>query len=78
MPLDPSLLIVQNADPQRNGELADIRRRLTALEQARPTIQQLTGTPTTTPRDGTPAVDTTSTGKLWLRVNGVWRFTALT
>lgn len=62
MPIDPMQNIVMGADPNRSGDIADIRRRLAALEHGNPTIQVLTATSpyplrspsTTDPKPGSP------------------------
>ncbi len=75
MSVDPAF---PPTDPKAGAadRLADITRRLERLEAGNPTIQVVTGTPLTAPRDGTPAVDTDL--KFWVRVGGTWRFTTLT
>jgi hypothetical protein len=60
-----------------SARIASLEAQVRAL-QATPTIQQLTGAPTSAARDGTPAADTTGTGKFWLRINGTWRSVGLT
>jgi len=78
MAQDPRLgLTARNPAEQLGRELAEIKSRISNLERANPAIQQLTGAPTTSPRDGTAAVDTTGTGRLWVRVAGAWVFTPL-
>lgn len=79
MAQDPHLDILAKGrhDTRTANRIGDLERRVRTLEQGRATIQQIAGTPTTDPRDGTAAVDSVAT-KLWLRVNGSWRYTTLT
>jgi hypothetical protein len=57
--------------------LAELERRLDRLERGNPTIIAGTAAPTSTPRDGTPYLETT-TPRLYLRSGGAWRYTTLT
>lgn len=77
MPLDPAAGFPTTPEGRTADRLADHERRLRALEAGGPTIQQIEGAPTSAPRDGTPAVDKTNV-RLWLRVNGSWKYTVLT
>lgn len=77
MPIDPASPQPMDGDSRRSDKLAELERRVATLERAHPVIQVLAGAPTTTPRDGTPAVDSAAV-RLWVRVGGVWRFAALT
>lgn len=79
MPLDPRA--TESADPDLRdvARIVDIERRVRALERGAQamTLPLSAGAPTSTPRDGTAAVDTTNV-RLYLRVNGAWRYVALT
>ena len=77
-PIDPQHegFALGNPDAEIRQQLGDLARRVAALEST-PTIRTNNGGPTSTPRAGTPAVDT-STNRLYLYVNGAWRYTALT
>lgn len=77
MPIDPAAPQPITPDARRADKLADLDRRVAALERAHPVIQVLPGAPTTAPRDGTPAVDSSAV-RLWVRVNGGWHFVTLT
>lgn len=69
--IDPMASLVFSGSHYRDlRRMSDIERRVIALERARPTMQQGTGTPTTAPRDGTAAMDTN--GRLLARINGQW------
>jgi hypothetical protein len=57
--------------------IADLDRRLKAVETSRPGVQVVSGTPTSAPRNGTLAGDSSAV-KLWLFINNGWHFTALT
>jgi len=81
MALDPRLALVGAADPDRAGGqlLSDLGRRVTALEQARPTVQVLAGTPTTSPREGTLVADNSGSRLgVYLPALSGWRFTTVT
>lgn len=75
MSLDPAF-IETSSDGRKADRFAELERRVARLETA-PTIQTFTGSPTSTPRDGTPGAQT-DTPRFWLRIGGVWRFVALT
>lgn len=77
MPIDPHGPIGLDAEQRRADALADLQRRVTVLEHGAPVIQTGLDAPITAPRDGTPYVATTAT-RLWLRVNGEWRYVQLT
>lgn len=77
MPIDPAAPLPTTPDARRADKLAELERRVAALERAHPVIQVLPGAPTTAPRDGTPAVDSSAV-RLWVRVNGGWHFVTLT
>lgn len=66
------------------GDIAAIRSRLSTLEAAtaQPVIRVKAGVPAdgdyaTTPRDGTLVVDSAN-NRLYVRVGGAWKYTALT
>ncbi|MEJ7787495.1 MAG: hypothetical protein WKF96_22045 [Solirubrobacteraceae bacterium] len=65
--------------PDVAASFATLARRIAALERTlgAPTIQQVEAAPTSTVRDGSAVVDTSS-NRLWVRVNGAWRFVGLT
>lgn len=77
MPIDPAAPFATTQEEKTAATLADLRRRLEALEHGHPTIQVGTGAPTSTPRDGAPYVDAAAP-RLYLRVAGAWRYTTLT
>lgn len=77
MSLDPAQPFATTPDGRTAERLAQLERRVRALESGMPTIQTFNGTPTATVRDGTPGCQQDGP-KFWLRVNGVWRFTTLT
>lgn len=76
MPIDPAQGIPLDPAQRSADRMAELERRVGRLEGS-PTIQAAGGAPTTAPRDGTPYVDTTAV-RLYLRVNGAWRYVALT
>jgi len=63
-------------DPDLPSYLRDLAERIAALE-ARPTAMSGAGAPTHAPANGSLYLDT-SNNRLYARVAGVWRFTALT
>lgn len=77
MPIDPAGPQPMDPDGRRSDKLAELDRRLSALERAHPVIQVVSGAPTVAARDGTAAGDS-SANRLWLRLGGTWRFVALT
>lgn len=78
MSVDPRLAIIARADPNRARleRESEHGRRLGIVEQARPTVQSVAGTPTTAPRDGTLAADPVNR-QLWVRVAGAWLYAPL-
>ena len=77
MPVDPAAGFALDAAGRQAERLADLDRRLAALERGAPTIQTGSGAPSTAPRSGTPYLDE-ATPRLYLRVGGTWRYTVLT
>lgn len=77
MPLDPNSGLPLSRDAKLADDLADLRRRVKALEQNRPTIQAGSAAPSGTPREGTPYGRATGTGEFWLYIGGAWRKVAL-
>lgn len=79
MPVDPAAGFALDPDGRTAERLADLERRLGALERGAPTIQVVEATPTSTPRDGTPAVELgTPPHRFWVRIAGSWRYVNLT
>lgn len=79
MPLDPALIATDPA-AKAAGQIADLERRLRNLERGQATIQTGDGAPTVsaaTMRDGTPYLDETNS-RLYVVVNSVWKYAALT
>lgn len=75
MAIDPT--VIQTSAQGRDADrLADIERRLSAIERG-PAVQIQAGAPSAAVRDGALIGDTTNV-RLWLRLNGVWRYTTLT
>ena len=77
MPVDPAAGFALDPAGRTAERLAELERRLAALERGAPTIQTGTSAPTTSPRDGTPYLET-APARLYLRAAGVWRLVALT
>jgi hypothetical protein len=76
VPIDPTTPAPATPAGRTAAKLADLERRLAALERGVPTIQTGTGAPTSSPRDGTPYADVAAP-RLYLRVNGAWKSTVL-
>jgi len=76
MSLDPRLDLAQQGNPNPQAaafrRLADLERRMRAVEQATPAVQVNNGVPTTAPREGT-LVGNLATSKLLLFINGAWQ-----
>jgi hypothetical protein len=79
MAQDPRLTLVDSIKQGHRtpGRLADIERRITRLENNYPTVQQLEGSPTTSPRDGSMAASPAGP-RLWVHVGGAWHYVGLT
>jgi hypothetical protein len=82
VPLDPHLDAIARSQPDASqraaARFADIEKRLRALEASSPAFQLVAGgAPTSTPREGTPAAES-GTPRLWLYIDGSWRFANLT
>lgn len=61
----------------RNAQkIAELEKRIRDLERTQRVFPQIIGAPTSAAADGSGAVDTTGP-YLWVRVNGVWRRTAV-
>lgn len=78
MPIDPQAPFPIDTASRQAERLADLERRLQALERGSPAVQTGTGSPSSSPRDGTLYGRDTGNGQIWLRIGGVWRFVALT
>jgi len=77
MPIDPAAPRATTVDGRVAERLAELERRLNALERGSPTVQAGAGPPTTAPRDATFYVDTT-THRLYVRSAGAWRYASTT
>jgi hypothetical protein len=78
--IDPALpfFIGDGSDNRRlTAAIIDHQRRLAVLERGNPVIQVISGAPTSSPREGAPIADKTA-ARLYLYLNGVWRYTTLT
>lgn len=71
-PLDPT---ATTAEARREQRIRKLESRIAALEKDR--IPQIPGAPTAAAQDGTLVGDSTNL-RIWLHLNGVWRFVALT
>lgn len=79
-PQDPRGIEAQDPRLATPARLAELERRLTALERrvaAGLGAPIFAGAPTTSPPDGRFAIDQTN-NRLYIRVNGGWHYTALT
>lgn len=70
MGVDPARGFPLTRDDATANSLADLNRRVDALERAA-TVQETAGAPTTSPRNGTLAIDSTAP-KLWIVRGGAW------
>jgi hypothetical protein len=75
--IDPAAPAPTTTDGRHADRLAELERRVVALERGNPTISVGAGAPSSAPRDGAPYVDS-ATPRLYLRVGGTWRYTTLT
>lgn len=74
----PSIVEPQSTSPEvrLRAQIKALEDRVAAIERGLP-IPIITGAPgAATGQDGSLAGDTGN--KLWLRINGVWRYTAVT
>jgi hypothetical protein len=78
MPLDPARGFPMSPDQKQADKLAELERRVAALERA-PNIQVVSGTPTPTqtPREGTPVLDKAG-NRVGYWLNGAWKWVGLT
>jgi hypothetical protein len=81
MAMDPRLESVLSTSRDPNAQVAarvrDLERRLAQMDRGGRRTYVATGAPTLALPDGAESVDPT-TNRLWVRVGGVWRYTALT
>lgn len=81
MALDPRLDLMAGAEADPNARLAqrvaDLERRLAALERGGRRVYVGTGAPTINAPNGSIYIDE-STNRLYARSGGVWRYVALT
>ena len=76
MSIDPNLASL-TPEGSRADDIADLKRRVAALESGAPVIQTGVGVPSAALRDGAP-YGQTDTPRIWLRVGGTWRYATLT
>lgn len=60
-----------------SAEVAELSRRVSELEDRVATVRVTSGSPAAGGREGSLAGDAGST-RLWLKLNGVWRYVTLT
>ncbi len=80
MALDPNLDVIGAADQKRAQmhALSNLARRVAVLEQGRPTVQVVSGAPTTDPREGTLVADNAGSRLgVYLPSLSGWRFTGV-
>lgn len=75
--VDPAAPLARDFNARTAERLAELERRVAGLERGNPTIAAVAGMPTTSPRVGTPAVDTAQP-RLWLYRAGQWQYVTLT
>ena len=76
MPTDPQHIEIIDPGRRQAQDAADVRHRLDTLERT-PRVQAGSGPPVNDVRDGTLYVQGGASPKLWVRVDGAWKSTAL-